>query len=256
MTFLIDVLEILMKKICNMCKVEKDITEFRKSGKYYRSECKECSKILFKDWYERTKVDRKEHVSKVHKEYYKKNKEIILTYQKKYRENNKDKIKAYKKVYYQNNKEYVDNKNKDNYVKYKEYYRNYYKNNKEKIKQYISSKLKDNKYRMKKQVRNMLYDSFKRKNKIKKESAEQLLGCDLDFFISYLLETYKKNYGVDYDNKEKVHIDHIIPLATAETEEDVIKLCHYTNLQLLKAKDNLKKGAKKEKMQKIESEVK
>ena len=31
-----------MKKICNMCKVEKDITEFRKSGKYYRSECKEC----------------------------------------------------------------------------------------------------------------------------------------------------------------------------------------------------------------------
>ena len=58
-----------------------------------------------------------------------------------------------------------------------------------------------------------------------------------------------------YDNKEKVHIDHIIPLATAKTEEDVIKLCHYTNLQLLKAKDNLKKGAKKEKMQKIEEEL-
>lgn len=242
----------MKNKVCRICGEIKDISQFRKSGKYYRGECKECSKILFKKWYEETKVDRKEHVSRVHKEHYKKNKEIILAYQKKYRENNKDKIKAYKKVYYQNNKEYVDNKNKDNYVKYNEYYRNYYKNNKEKIKQYISSKLKDNKYRMKKQVRNMLYDSFKRKNKIKKESAEQLLGCDLDFFVNYLLETYKKNYGVEYDNKEKVHIDHIIPLATAKTEDDVIRLCHYSNLQLLKAEDNLRKSDKVEKMQTIE----
>lgn len=76
--------------------------------------------------------------------------------------------------------------------------------------------------------------------------------CDLDFFVNYLLETYKKNYGVEYDNKEKVHIDHITPLSTAKTEEDVIKLCHYSNLQLLKAEDNLKKSNKAEKMQTIE----
>ena len=39
-------------------------------------------------------------------------------------------------------------------------------------------------------------------------------------------------------------IEDIIPLATAKTEEDVIKLCHYTNLQLLKGEDNLSKGDK------------
>ena len=33
MTFLTNVLEILMKKICRICKVEKDIIEFRKSAK-------------------------------------------------------------------------------------------------------------------------------------------------------------------------------------------------------------------------------
>ena len=33
-------------------------------------------------------------------------------------------------------------------------------------------------------------------------------------------------------------IDHIIPLSSAETEEDVIKLNHYTNLQPLCSKLN------------------
>ncbi len=59
-----------------------------------------------------------------------------------------------------------------------------------------------------------------------------------------LLETFKENYGYEWDGKEEVHIDHIIPLAIAETEEDVYELCYYENLQLLKAKDNLKKHDK------------
>ena len=62
--------------------------------------------------------------------------------------------------------------------------------------------------------------------------------------MEHLLQTFKSNYGYEWDKVEPVHIDHIIPLATAKTEEDIIKLCHYTNLQLLKAKDNLRKNAK------------
>ena len=41
-----------------------------------------------------------------------------------------------------------------------------------------------------------------------------------------------------------IHIDHIIPLSSAKTEEEVYELCHYTNLQPLWAEDNLKKGSK------------
>lgn len=66
----------------------------------------------------------------------------------------------------------------------------------------------------------------------------------MDKFNEHLLKTYKNNYGEEWDGVEKVHIDHIVPLATANTEEEVIKLCHWTNLQLLKEKDNLYKRDK------------
>ena len=38
------------------------------------------------------------------------------------------------------------------------------------------------------------------------------------------------------------HIDHKVPLSLAKTEEELLKLCHFSNLQPLWAKDNLKKG--------------
>ena len=170
--------------------------------------------------------------------YYYKHREEILEKRKLYRKTHKESIAKYKKDYYKNNK-----------LKIQKYKKEYAKNNKKYLANYFRKYQRfrrsfDDLHKLKMQIRHLVWLSFNKNGEIKSKKTEEILGCDLDFFISYLLETYKKNYGVDYDNKEKVHIDHIIPLATAKTEEDVIKLCHYTNLQLLKAKDNLSKNDK------------
>ena len=59
---------------------------------------------------------------------------------------------------------------------------------------------------------------------------------------AYLLQTFEETYGYPWDLQEPVHIDHIVPLATATTKEEVEKLCYYTNLRLIKAEDNWKKN--------------
>lgn len=105
-------------------------------------------------------------------------------------------------------------------------------------------KQEDYMYKLKSQIRKMINNSFRRNGHTKNEKTEKIIGCTIDYFIEYLLQTYRVNYGYEWDNKEKIDIDHIIPLATANTPEDVTKLCHYTNLQLLKHSDNLRKGSK------------
>lgn len=206
-------------KICIICKKEKELNQYDKKRKWYLNYCKECRKIK-------------------RKEYYKNNREKEIKYARKYQENNKEHLKQVNIEYRKNNKN-----------KLIEYNKNWYKKNKIKRRKY-DNELKKNKrkndkiFNLKCKTRTIINTSFKRKKYTKKNKIQKILDCNYNFFINYLLKTFKNNYGYEWDGKEKVHIDHIIPLSTAKTEEDVIKLCHYTNLQLLKAHDNLTKSNK------------
>ncbi|MBB1503485.1 HNH endonuclease [Candidatus Saccharibacteria bacterium] len=70
-----------------------------------------------------------------------------------------------------------------------------------------------------------------------------LQPCKFFKVFDYLINTFTDRYGREFQSGEAAHIDHIIPLATATTENEVLKLCHYKNLQLLTAEDNLAKGS-------------
>lgn len=239
-------------KVCAKCGCEKKLEQFNKNGDKYHYSCKECEKEYMKKYYQEHKNDEK--FKRIRKDYSKKyirSKESIEKHRlktKEWRKNNKEHIKQYLKDY--------DNQHR---LEKNQRHKRWVENNKEKVKEYqqkdYQKRATNPILKLKRNLRNRINDSFRKKKYKKNIKTEQILGCSVDEFIKYLLQTYKNNYGVEWDEIEKVHIDHIKPLAQAQTEEDVIKLCHYTNLQLLKAKDNLSKGKTEEYFLKFDNKI-
>lgn len=76
----------------------------------------------------------------------------------------------------------------------------------------------------------------------KRSTTITLVGCSPKELKLFLENKFTDN--MSWENYGEWHIDHIIPLSLAKTEEDLYKLSHYTNLQPLWAKDNLSKSNK------------
>jgi hypothetical protein len=215
-------------KTCIKCKIEKEFTEFSKDkgskdGFYYY--CKECTKV------------RK-------KQYRLNNKEKIKLGNKKYNENNKEKIKPYHKNYYGNNKNYFKKRNKEyrkiNKEKEKEYLKVYRQKNKEKIKENYRQRIKsDPLFKLSNNIRSMIASAIKKNGYKKLSKTEYILGCSFEEFQSHL--EFKFEHWMTWDNRGLWNgnlnygwdIDHIVPLSSAKTEDELIRLNHYTNLQPL-----------------------
>jgi len=97
-------------------------------------------------------------------------------------------------------------------------------------------------FRIRHVLRNRLYCAIKRGTKV--GSAVKDLGCSIEQLKSHLESKFQ--VGMTWENYGEWHIDHIVPLDGFDlSNENQVKIaCHYTNLQPLWAKDNLKKGSK------------
>jgi hypothetical protein len=95
---------------------------------------------------------------------------------------------------------------------------------------------------LKERCRNRTSAYFKWQGRTKNKTTKELLGCEWEILKTHIESQFKD--GMSWTNKEEWHIDHIIPLASAKTKQEILKLCHYSNLQPLLALDNLKKGSK------------
>ena len=74
----------------------------------------------------------------------------------------------------------------------------------------------------------------------------QLIGCSAIELKEHIEKRFKDGMNWDAYLRSLIHIDHIRPCASFDlSDPEQQKACfHYTNLQPLWAKDNLKKGAK------------
>ena len=204
-----------MKK-CTTCNIEKELTEFNKHKKTkdgLRGNCKSCQK----DYHKKYRKANEKQIKEYNKKWYHANRE----HHKEYYKANEEKIKEYKKEHKKANKEH-----------YKEYHKEY---KKERRKVDPLFKMKDN-------LRNRTFKAFKNKGYCKTSKTQEMLGVNWKICKAHIERQFEK--GMNWDNQGGWHIDHIIPLASAKTEKELIKLCHYSNLQPLWAVDNIIKSAK------------
>lgn len=174
------------------------------------------------------KEERKEYMAK----YMAAHKTEKKEWDAKYRLVHKDKIKEY-------NAEYRATHKKELKILSTKYEREHKKYRREYKKQRRSI---DPLYKMMCYLRNRTRRVFKAMGLNKPTKTEELLGADFRTVMQHIEAQFI--FGMSWDNHGEWHIDHKKPLAEAKTEKRLIKLCHYTNLQPLWAKDNIGKGAK------------
>ena len=121
--------------------------------------------------------------------------------------------------------------------KNKEYFKQYNQNNKEKRNKYYKKrKQTDPLFKLKANTRTNISQAFKKKGFRKTSKTANILGCSFEDFAAFLEQ--HSNLKLD----DTVHLDHVIPLAWAKNEQEILLLNHYSNFQLLTPEDNLLKS--------------
>jgi hypothetical protein len=205
----------------------------------------EKRKTYIKEWEWRNKERRSEYKSEWGKQRYAKNKEAIKLqskiYYNEHKQEIKERLKTYCREYYKKNYEKLKKTNseirkKDGYGK-----RAYYGWVKPyRLKRYGEKPL----IKLTDMLRKRTYEIFKSKGIKKNIKTEKLLGAQFSTVKEHIESQFLEGMNWDNYNYKTWHIDHIKPLSLAKTEEELIALCHYTNLQPLWAIDNLTKSNK------------
>lgn len=193
-------------KKCTKCGEEKNVTDFYKDKGVKSGIGSRC----------------KDCVKKCSRESQLKNSSQRKEYLKEYSLKNKDRLTS-------NRRKYVE--------KHRGKFRNYHREYQ------VKSRKVDNIKKIKHNVRNRLWSAFDNNN-WKKDGSQKLIGCDYNFVINYLESMFDDKMTWDNYGLYGWHIDHIIPLNTAKTKEEMEKLCHYTNLRPMWAKENLSRPKK------------
>jgi hypothetical protein len=196
-------------KKCISCKEEKEISFFsinRRNLSGINNKCKSCDKI-----------------------YYDLNRETLLNNQKK-RYNREF---ACKRVKEYRIKKYGD---KAEIRRLKNIEKEKIKQNKKIEKEYFQKHIRP----IKNSVRVRMWKIINHKDFDCMDKIDFYLGCDYETLKQHLEKQFTK--GMNWDNKEHWHLDHIIPFACVKKESDLTYIAHYTNIQPLWAEDNLKKN--------------
>ena len=185
--------------------------------------------------------------------YYQKNKEQLREYQASFRTKNPDKIKEWAKQYYASNREreqkkcreYREKNKEQLLVKSRAYYAKTRKARLKWQKEWAARMRKESPaFLLECRLRCRMNSVLRYAGVKKQHRTHELVGCTPAFLKQYLESKFQK--GMSWSRRTEIHIDHIRPICLFDlTDIEQQRACfHYTNLQPLWAKDNLRKGAK------------
>ena len=98
-------------------------------------------------------------------------------------------------------------------------------------------------YKFRKDISKNMHKSLKKLNGSKNGKSKcEIIGLSMVDFQEYLSDRFSE--GMSWERRSEWHIDHILPLSAAKTEEEMKMLWHYTNMQPMWAIDNWAKGGK------------
>ena len=228
-------------KKCLVC--EKEFTTFKKIKIFCSKDCA----IKYKIQYDKKYYSKPDVKKKVNQQQKINRAKLSTEHKKKYAENNKNwriKNKERVKQNYLNWYSKPENKTKvrikNNTPERKKAQYTYYRNRRK----------NDPNYRIIHNLRGALGKLIIRNPKIiKNKRTRELLGCSVEEMKVHIEKQFLPGMSWDNYGYKTWHIDHIKPLSLAKTMDDIIrlKLMHYTNLQPLWAKDNIKKSNKYDK---------
>jgi hypothetical protein len=206
----------MIVKVCKKCGIEKDISEFdqKKGAKDgHTSRCKICRRNYFNE-YNNTPINLIRRREKSKENYWKNHENELKKASEKHKKNSEQ-----EKEYRKNNRKKISQREKNRYHE-------------------------DVLFRIKTNMRNRLKLFLKSKNLNKKNTTLNIVGADPKTIKEYIEQKFTDGMSWENYRYDGWHIDHIIPLSSAKTEEEIYKLSHYTNLQPLWAEENLKKRNK------------
>jgi hypothetical protein len=234
-------------KTCTGCKEKKELCSFGKKGgasNSLRSRCKRCRAADYKlnasfvktrslADYVKNKPRKLEQMA----EWKRKNPDRVRALNASWNEKNCDKRIKDSRAWYANNKQRAKITRDA-----------YYQTNKARIikasSEYRKARLlTDPFFKLKTNLRTLIGNSIRKGGYKKNSKTCLLLGANFEAVRDHLHSTYRERYGRDY-NGEVVEIDHIIPCCSVKTENELISLQRYTNLQLLSPSDHKVKTAR------------
>lgn len=205
--------EIVFKK-CSKCRETKPAEMFsrhKRNRDGLQFQCKACISDYNlknrKHWRSKaaTRSDAyREAERERNRTYHRRNREAIAERRRKYRQNNKELLAERNRVYQEKRRAH------------------------------------DHKYVLVGRLRRRMLQALNEKHLTKNQTTMQALGCDADYFCQHIERQFLK--GMNWENRDKWHLDHIVPISSAKTEEEIYQLAHFTNIRPMWATENISKG--------------